>query len=346
MEVLYLRVITLLLCMQLSKVVKSEILEPIYWNSSNPLFRTPQLSIDVKLEDKLDIICPLKSREDKNLFFKIYLVSHESYKACDVSRGRRLLTCETPELEKKYTFFFQEISPSPFALEFQVGKSYYIISTSDGSKEGLDQSEGGSCVRHNVKLKINIHRNNQQTDEEEDNVTDYKTEASEKHQIENLPYYNPNDNEESNENVEKPINNDRFLSNPTRGYSKPKKLNYEKDPGDQGSVEGQMIMGIVVGAGVVIFALLCLLVGYRVWSRKRRKNSKKYLYHQPGRPNMNHIPSQVTLLPINNVSRGHSRMDTATAQMSRVNGRGQIVPRSPPPYNESFLDNGGSIVAV
>jgi len=114
-----------------------------------------------------------------------------------------------------------------------------------------------------------------------------------------------------------------------------------------------MIMGIVVGAGVVIFALLCILVGYRVWSRKRRKNSKKYLYHQPGRPmgsNMNHIPSQVTLLPINNVSRGHSRLDTTSShghgQLPRINGRGQLVPRSPPPYNESFLDNGGSIVAV
>ena len=105
-----------------------------------------------------------------------------------------------------------------------------------------------------------------------------------------------------------------------------------------------MIMGIVVGAGVVIFALLCLLVGYRVWSRKRRKNSKKYLYHQPGRPNM--IPSQVTLLPINNVSRAHSRMDATAGGLPRVSGRGQMVPRSPPPYNESFLDNGGSIVAV
>ena len=122
---------------------------------------------------------------------------------------------------------------------------------------------------------------------------------------------------------------------------------------NQSSVEGQMIMGIVVGAGVVIFALLCILVGYRVWSRKRRKNSKKYLYHQPGRPmgsNMNHIPSQVTLLPINNVSRGHSRLDTTSShghgQLPRINGRGQLVPRSPPPYNESFLDNGGSIVAV
>ena len=142
-------------------------------------------------------------------------------------------------------------------------------------------------------------------------------------------------------------------------------------PGHQKETEdkSQMVLGIVVGAGVVIFVLACVLVGYRVWwSKRRRRDSKKYQYQQPGHPG---IPSQVTLLPIQSVAatRGHSRMDLSAqgverGQLTRLvaplnrderargrpgaqgQGQSQFDLRSPPPYNESFLDNGGSVVAV
>ena len=131
--------------------------------------------------------------------------------------------------------------------------------------------------------------------------------------------------------------------------------------------KSQMVLGIVVGAGVVIFVLVCILVGYRVYSKRRRRDSKKYQYQQPSHG----IPSQVTLLPIQSVAatRGHSRMDLSAqgverGQLTRLvaplnrtaderarvipgaQGQGQFDLRSPPPYNESFLDNGGSVVAV
>ena len=94
-------------------------------------FKVHDLSVDVELEDKLDIICPLKTRDldynQANWYYKIYLVDQHSYKTCNASNGRRLITCESPMFEKKYTFYFQEISPSPWALEFEADKTYYII---------------------------------------------------------------------------------------------------------------------------------------------------------------------------------------------------------------------------
>merc|ERR1712096_71187 len=72
-----------------------------------------------------------------------------------------------PMYEKKYTFYFQEISPSPWALEFEADKTYYIISTSDGSKEGLDQMEGGSCVRYNMKTQIRVNSKKEDLYEDE-----------------------------------------------------------------------------------------------------------------------------------------------------------------------------------
>ena len=33
----------------------------------------------------------------------------------------------------------------------------YRLATSDGSKEGLDQQQGGSCVRYNMKTQIRVN---------------------------------------------------------------------------------------------------------------------------------------------------------------------------------------------
>ena len=66
-------------------------------------------------------------RKAKLFYFKLYLVSKDNFDKCNVTGGRRLLNCDVPEKEKKYTFYFQEISPSPWGLEFTPEKSYYVI---------------------------------------------------------------------------------------------------------------------------------------------------------------------------------------------------------------------------
>ena len=88
-----------------------------------------EVGLNVDIDDKVDIICPKRGRdEDENLFhYKLYLVSAENFDKCNVIEGRRLLTCNIPNKEKKYTFYFQEISPSPWGLEFRPHHSYYVI---------------------------------------------------------------------------------------------------------------------------------------------------------------------------------------------------------------------------
>ena len=87
-------------------------------------------SIDVDINDKLDIICPHWGRDEgvELFYFKLYLVTVDDFNKCSTpNNARKLLSCDIPEKEKKYTFYFQEISPSPWGLEFVPTKSYYVI---------------------------------------------------------------------------------------------------------------------------------------------------------------------------------------------------------------------------
>ena len=87
-------------------------------------------TLDVSINDKLDIICPRMGRDEgeERFYFKLFLVeSRSNADECKVMGGQKLITCNQPEKEKKYTFYFQEISPSPFGLEFTPDKSYYVI---------------------------------------------------------------------------------------------------------------------------------------------------------------------------------------------------------------------------
>jgi len=109
--------------------------------------------------------------------------------------------------------------------------------------------------------------------------------------------------------------------------------------------------------------LVLVFVAFRIYTNKRRRKLKKFLYQQPNTAN-NHpgISSQVTLMPIQNVQvsqrqsrtnsdyqRHRSRLvpfrNQNSEEISR-DDRAQQGPHYPPSYNESFLDNGGSIVAV
>ena len=45
---------------------------------------------------------------------------------------------------------------------FEVPESFFIVAnvfsaTSDGSREGLNQRQGGSCVTHNMRVQVRVH---------------------------------------------------------------------------------------------------------------------------------------------------------------------------------------------
>jgi len=324
-------------------------LNPIYWNNSNLKFEVPPFSIDVELEDKLDIICPLKtrdvgiSRNQDNWYYKIYLVDQYSYKTCSASGGRRLITCESPMYEKKYTFYFQEISPSPWALEFETDKIYYIISTSDGSKEGLNQQQGGSCVRYNMKIQIRV---NSKTEGDYEEISthpkaDKNSQKSNKVTTQLNPTYLENSKNRAEKELKKQHINRKINQNVII-----EDISVANTPSNDELVATneedkiQILIGAAVGGGVVISILLCILIGCRLYAKRRRRKSNKYKSsvvsgHQRG------VQSQVTLLPIHGVQ---SLRDNQR-QLIRLPSSQNFL-RSPPPYHESCLDNVDSVATL
>ncbi|XP_043547118.1 ephrin-B2-like isoform X2 [Chiloscyllium punctatum] len=137
-----------------------EILAPIYWNSSNPKFLPSKgLVMYPQIGDKLDIICPkVDSRiTGQYEYFKLYLVSKDQADSCNaVPSPTPLLNCNKPDQDVKFTIKFQEFSPNLWGLEFKKYEDYYIISTSNGTLEGLENREGGVCQTKAMKLIMKV----------------------------------------------------------------------------------------------------------------------------------------------------------------------------------------------
>uniref|UniRef100_A0A8C5LLX9 Ephrin B2 n=1 Tax=Leptobrachium leishanense TaxID=445787 RepID=A0A8C5LLX9_9ANUR len=139
-------------------ISRSLVLEPIYWNSSNPKFIPGQgLLLYPQIGDKLDIICPkVDSKSTQYEYYKVYLVDKEQADSCTIKDRTPLLNCAKPDQDVKFTIKFQEFSPNLWGLEFQRKKDYYIISTSNGSIEGVDNLEGGVCVTRAMKILMKV----------------------------------------------------------------------------------------------------------------------------------------------------------------------------------------------
>ena len=110
-----------------------------------------------------------------------------------------------------------------------------------------------------------------------------------------------------------------------------------------------LIIGAVLGAFAVLFILLLVYFVYKIYGR-HRYNKK---YHSPSitptRSPVDHLDQHVTLLPIihpdprlqhNGCSLpGRDRLCSAT-----LSTHNEI--RFPPSYNETFLENGGTVACV
>uniref|UniRef100_A0A0N4ZCS4 Ephrin RBD domain-containing protein n=1 Tax=Parastrongyloides trichosuri TaxID=131310 RepID=A0A0N4ZCS4_PARTI len=107
--------------------------------------------------DRIKINCP-KSRENerKYKYSKLYAVSKEGYEKCSLLDSKIIGTCKNPSLNSSINIVFREISPLAGALVFKPGEDYYLISTSTGTLEGIDNSEGGLCLTDNMRIKFEI----------------------------------------------------------------------------------------------------------------------------------------------------------------------------------------------
>ncbi|KAM9825412.1 ephrin-B2a-like isoform 2-T2 [Syngnathus typhle] len=136
------------------------ILDSILWSSANTNFTTGQgLVLSPQIGDKMDIVCPRAdvSKGEKEEFYRIYLVSRSQMESCTINKkDTPLLNCDKPHRDVKFTFKFQEFSPNLWGLEFLKGKDYYITSTSTGSLQNLDNTNGGVCRTKSMKLLLRV----------------------------------------------------------------------------------------------------------------------------------------------------------------------------------------------
>lgn len=137
-------------------------LEPIYWNSLNERFRDDKgYVLYPQIGDRLDLICPpldtARSTPEYE-FYKLYLVStREQADRCEVMGPPNIvLTCDEPTRERRFTIKFQEFSPNLWGHEFKSMQDYYIIATSDGTRQGLDSMKGGVCATQGMKVVLKV----------------------------------------------------------------------------------------------------------------------------------------------------------------------------------------------
>lgn len=144
--------------------VRPLILESIYWNSTNSKFVPGQgVVLYPQIGDKLDIVCPRVEGGaplDGVEYYKVYMVAREQLDSCSISKADTpLLHCVKPDQDVKFTLKFQEFSPNLWGLEFFRGRDYYIISTSNGTREGIDNQEGGVCRTMSMKMIMKVGQN-------------------------------------------------------------------------------------------------------------------------------------------------------------------------------------------
>ncbi|VDD89970.1 unnamed protein product [Enterobius vermicularis] len=110
--------------------------------------------------DSLVIHCPTfndSTPAEQTEQLVIYRVSKFGYDKCVLHNAQVVGRCSQPYSALKIRTVFREFTPLPNGLEYEPGKSYYFISTSDGSPQGMDSVAGGLCTTKNMKLKIHIH---------------------------------------------------------------------------------------------------------------------------------------------------------------------------------------------
>ncbi|XP_075868729.1 ephrin-A1b [Nelusetta ayraudi] len=108
----------------------------VYWNSSNPKFLWDEYSVEVHINDYLDIICPHYAHGEVASHaaerYVLYMVEKEDYEVCKPRSFDQLRwECSrpfAPHAPEKFSEKFQRFTPFTLGKEFRQGESYYYIS--------------------------------------------------------------------------------------------------------------------------------------------------------------------------------------------------------------------------
>ncbi|XP_062888336.1 ephrin-A5-like isoform X1 [Mobula hypostoma] len=108
----------------------------VYWNSTNPRFHRGDYTVDVCINDYLDIYCPHYDDnvpEEKTESYILYMVNFDGYRSCDhKNNGFKRWECNrprTPNGPLKFSEKFQLFTPFSLGFEFRPGNEYYYISS-------------------------------------------------------------------------------------------------------------------------------------------------------------------------------------------------------------------------
>ncbi|XP_068613072.1 ephrin-A1b [Brachionichthys hirsutus] len=109
----------------------------VYWNSSNPNFLWDEYTVEVSINDYLDIICPHYTHDEVSLHaaerYVLYMVEREDYDVCKPHSFDQLRwECSRPfalHAAEKFSEKFQRFTPFTLGKEFRQGESYYYISS-------------------------------------------------------------------------------------------------------------------------------------------------------------------------------------------------------------------------
>ncbi|XP_063106501.1 ephrin-A3 isoform X7 [Cavia porcellus] len=121
----------------------SSLRHPIYWNSSNPSLRREGYTVQVNVNDYLDIYCPHYNSSGAGPGagpgpgggaeqYVLYMVSRSGYRTCNASQGFKRWECNRPHAPHspiKFSEKFQRYSAFSLGYEFHAGQEYYYIST-------------------------------------------------------------------------------------------------------------------------------------------------------------------------------------------------------------------------
>ncbi|KAL4624837.1 ephrin-A1-like [Arapaima gigas] len=108
----------------------------VFWNSSNPGFLWDEYTVEVHINDYLDIVCPhyplgLPPSQEAERYV-LYMVDRSDYEACRPQSYEQLRwECSNPfdpHGPEKFSEKFQRYTPFTLGKEFRQGESYYYIS--------------------------------------------------------------------------------------------------------------------------------------------------------------------------------------------------------------------------
>uniref|UniRef100_W5KZT8 Ephrin-B2a n=1 Tax=Astyanax mexicanus TaxID=7994 RepID=W5KZT8_ASTMX len=237
------------------------ILDSIYWNTTNTKFVPGQgLVLYPQIGDKMDIVCPrIEGGSMEGVeYYKLYMVPREQLDTCTVTKADTpLLNCVKPDQDVKFTLKFQEFSPNLWGLEFFRGKDYYIISTSNGTMEGLENQEGGVCKTKSMKIVMKVGQNPSDPAPPKDYPTRHP------------PKHTDPGKDKSNEVIDKP-----GLS-----YHEDGQTDGNNGGGKSSSMIGSevaLFVGIASASVIVIIIIVMLVVLLLKYRRRHRKHSPQH----------------------------------------------------------------------